>query len=700
MKTSQITAFAAALSLLPMGQPMLLGTLTASTEAIVPSVSKSKAKDASEIAQIAKAITVRIEGSIQGSGVLVKKEDNRYTVLTALHVIQDNLPGEEVGIITSDGKEHLWESKSLKRLGEVDMAVLTFKSKNSYQIANIGDIKSVNSGHPIFVSGFPLPTLSVNQSIWRFLDGKVVANANIAITDGYQLLYSNPTLPGMSGGSVLNKEGELVGIHGRSERDARTTDKTGKIIATGINQAVPINYYSQFIKGEKVEFKTIKPATIDDYLAKIQSIHRTKRDYLDNSTRRKDMINIINLSNKSLEIKKTSDAYFERGFAKDIIEDYKGAYQDFTKAINLEDDPKKLIKFYMSRSTSIIMRDYYKTHTKKEIENGIEKKDLLINTYNESLKDDNKAIQNAEKLKDKKLLAGLYRLRSLTYQSLNRHQESINDCKKIIDLFPKKAEGYNCLGEKKLILKDYKGSIQEYSKAIELEPNLLSYRNRAGLKNKLNDYNGAINDYSEAIRLSKEKTYDLEKRALIKEKIGDIKGAISDTDRIIEITPKNTSMYLYRANLKINNKDFYGAIFDSLKALEIDDNEHYAYIVLSNAKRGLGDQEGAVDDLNKLFFILKEERKSDPNSQDIIGKIAWVKYFLQDYNGAIEESNKVLSKVSNLEWALHTRGMSKYKLGKEKDGCIDLKKAASLGDKETRKYLANKEGAWCKNMPD
>ena len=153
---------------------------------------------------------------------MVKREGNRYTVLTAWHVVKDNMPGEEVGIITSDGKEHLWESKSIQRLGKIDMAVLTFISKKSYKTATIGEVKSVNSGNPIFVSGFPLPSSSVNHPIWRFLDGKVVANSNIEITDGYQLLYSNPTLPGMSGGSVLNKEGELVGIHGRSERDART----------------------------------------------------------------------------------------------------------------------------------------------------------------------------------------------------------------------------------------------------------------------------------------------------------------------------------------------------------------------------------------------------------------------------------------------------------------------------------------------
>ena len=63
--------------------------------------------------------------------------DNTY-----IDSLKDNLPREEVGIITADGKEHFWNSKSLQRLGKVDMAVITFTSKKNYQVAKIGEIKS------------------------------------------------------------------------------------------------------------------------------------------------------------------------------------------------------------------------------------------------------------------------------------------------------------------------------------------------------------------------------------------------------------------------------------------------------------------------------------------------------------------------------------------------------------------------------
>ena len=60
---------AAALSLLPIGQPLILGTvgITTATTAVLFQQSPAIAKDALAIAKIAKVITVRIEGATQGS---------------------------------------------------------------------------------------------------------------------------------------------------------------------------------------------------------------------------------------------------------------------------------------------------------------------------------------------------------------------------------------------------------------------------------------------------------------------------------------------------------------------------------------------------------------------------------------------------------------------------------------------------------
>lgn len=240
---NRLSALVTAL-LLPAASPVLVCTAV-STASLLVSQLPAQAQSAEAVAKVAQAITVRVEGATQGSGVLVKRDGNRYTVLTAWHVVSGQKPGEELDVFTYDGQRHQLEQGSIKRLGAVDMAVLTFSSPNAYELARVGDVKSVSTGSPIFVAGFPLPTSAVPTRLMRFHKGDVIGNATVAIPNGYQLLYSNPTLPGMSGGAVLNAQGQLVGIHGQGETDSKMSEQQGITVKTGTNQAVPIAFFSQ-----------------------------------------------------------------------------------------------------------------------------------------------------------------------------------------------------------------------------------------------------------------------------------------------------------------------------------------------------------------------------------------------------------------------------------------------------------------------
>ena len=74
------------------------------------------------------------------------------------------------------------------------------------------------------------------------------------------------------------------------------------------------------------------------------------------------------------------------------------------------------------------------------------------------------------------------------------------------------------------------------------------------------------------------------------------------------------------------------------------------------------------------------------------------KYYLKDYQGAIADYNKAIEINPQYALAFANRGDSKRRLGKEKDACIDYKKAASLGYQKAAQRLNSKGGAWCRNM--
>ena len=251
--------------LVPAAQPLLLAAAIP-ISAIMLFQTPAQAQSAEAVAKVAQAITVRIEGATQGSGVLVKRDGNRYTVLTAWHVMSGQRPGEELDIYTPDGQRHKYEQGSIKRLGLVDMAVLSFSSPNTYELAKVGDVKSVSTGDQVLVAGFPV---SSNGKL-KYDTGKLVANAAVGIDQGYQLLYRNDTATGMSGGVVLKADGTLIGMHGRGEVDLKRSSGS-QLAKTGINQGIPIRYYTLYVSGLAIAPEKSKPSSNDDFAAIAQA---------------------------------------------------------------------------------------------------------------------------------------------------------------------------------------------------------------------------------------------------------------------------------------------------------------------------------------------------------------------------------------------------------------------------------------------
>ncbi|MDB4338140.1 serine protease [Synechococcus sp. AH-603-L18] len=246
-----------------MWQPLLLGIIgiTTATTALALQDPAASAQDASSVERIAKAITVRIEGATQGSGVVVKKEGNRYTVLTAWHVINSNNDGEELNILMSNNSNHsirVNRGVNINRVKELDLAQIHFESSEDYPVSILSKKVQHGSGSDIFVQGYPLET---NKAVLEY--GRVLAHAEIGIDQGYQLLYSSKTKPGMSGGPLLDNKGEIIGIHGRGEQDIRLASYK----KTGINQGIPISHYENYLRGDSAPKLSASPTSYDDYYA-------------------------------------------------------------------------------------------------------------------------------------------------------------------------------------------------------------------------------------------------------------------------------------------------------------------------------------------------------------------------------------------------------------------------------------------------
>lgn len=165
-----------------------------------------------QLRRLTQQITVKIPAPKSwGSGILINKQGNVYTVLTNHHVIKSNTSYQ---IQTADGQTHNAQLVQTMRFGENDLAVLTFRSNNAYTFASFGNSSNLEIGEQVVAGGFPFDQELTGSRGFLFTTGQVSLFSNKSFAGGYQLGYTNPIEKGMSGGPVLNSKGQLIGVNG------------------------------------------------------------------------------------------------------------------------------------------------------------------------------------------------------------------------------------------------------------------------------------------------------------------------------------------------------------------------------------------------------------------------------------------------------------------------------------------------------
>lgn len=185
------------------------------------------------VTQIGQEITVIIDGCNAGSGVIFRKEQSTYYVLTAKHVVNTEF---QCLVITPDEQRHRLGFNDVELIKDVDLAVIRFESTNKYQVGKFGKLKlsSDSTGKKVYVAGAPEPNETQQYRNIRVNEGKITGISERG-QQGYNLIYNNVTRPGMSGGAVLDSQGRIIGIHGRGDYSYG--------IKSGENYGIPIQTF-------------------------------------------------------------------------------------------------------------------------------------------------------------------------------------------------------------------------------------------------------------------------------------------------------------------------------------------------------------------------------------------------------------------------------------------------------------------------
>lgn len=187
-------------------------------------------------------------------------------IITAAHVIKK---AKEIEV-KFEGKE--WKKVKLKQQSfKTDIASLVFSTK----LVNWVDIvekPKMNIGGEVFTIGYPTMDLLGNAP--KYTSGDISSLSGIA-NDDISMQITVPIQPGNSGGPLLNKEGQLIGVITSTAAVKAFLNNTGTI-PQNINWAVKLHYVLPFLnesilKQKKKILKT-KEAIIDNTQSSICQI--------------------------------------------------------------------------------------------------------------------------------------------------------------------------------------------------------------------------------------------------------------------------------------------------------------------------------------------------------------------------------------------------------------------------------------------
>jgi hypothetical protein len=170
-----------------------------------------KALTPEKINELASKIVVGISGANQASGVIISKNQNIYGVLTTREAIKQE--GNNV-LMTADGEIHFVREK--KPIAQTELAIIYFESSQDYPIAQISLASPRKTGEQFYLAGYSWGNNNPKPQ-YRFYQKELVsANSTQSENQSYQLSYLGAGLPGMSGSAILDQEGRLVGLYGKT----------------------------------------------------------------------------------------------------------------------------------------------------------------------------------------------------------------------------------------------------------------------------------------------------------------------------------------------------------------------------------------------------------------------------------------------------------------------------------------------------
>ena len=360
------------------------------------------------------------------------------------------------------------------------------------------------------------------------------------------------------------------------------------------------------------------------------------------------------------------EGVFEKETDIDIDFDFPSqTYQNNNYENTISDYKENLESEGLSHLLKDIYADQNEVYLLTEVENYINSGD-----YSEALKITNKL------LKENNYLERAYISRGVIKSQLKDEKGAIEDYSRAIEINPKNYISLYNRGFSKAELNDHQGAIDDFSKSLLInDQNINALFNRAYSRAELNDHKGAIKDYTSVIEINPKSENAFINRGVAKSNLQDNEGAIQDYSNAIKINPKNKTSFHNRGLRKASLGLFSDAIIDYSEAIEISPNFELAFIDRGVSKGMINDHQGAIEDYSNAIKI-------NPENSRTFFKRGYQKLVLNLFDESIDDFTFALKINPYYQEAYLNRGVSRANKNQHEGAIADYTTSLELNPKD------------------
>ena len=377
-------------------------------------------------------------------------------------------------------------------------------------------------------------------------------------------------------------------------------------------------------------------------------------------------------------------AYYNRAVARLNLSYYQQAIYDYTVVLSADPDHIKARNF--RGFCHLKNEDYIKACEDFDIviAKDPSQTDALFNRGIAFMKEGlfTQAIQDfSQTVRYKPNHGSAYFNRGYCFVQTGDYHLALGDYQQQINIDPSFTDVYLNKGNTEVRLELYQEATLSYTRSIAFDPNNSEgYEGRAFAYLGLQQYSKAVTDFSDAIMKDGGKMVNYKNRATAYAKMKQSGLALKDLRIYLSAKSDDTDALVMQGELLNAVENFDDAKSSLDKAIRINPDYMRAYLVRGYTHQRLGNSDRAIVDFSKVLT-------TEANNENALFNRANLLFEKGEWLKAINDFDELIILNSSYGEAYLMRAKSKINKEAVEDGCLDLKKARSLGITEAKELI-------------